>query len=66
MGRACDNCGFEADELVLVRRVYVTPESWETSASAQVLDDPELWCVSCTTQYPYEAADQGEEVHGDA
>ena len=27
--RACENCGFVDDELVLVRRVYVVPETWD-------------------------------------
>jgi hypothetical protein len=42
------------DELVLVRRVYVTPERWDSpDASATIVDEAELWCVSCCSQYPH-------------
>ena len=50
--RACENCGFVDPELVLVRRVYVVPESWDQPASETVVPEPELWCVSCVSQYP--------------
>ncbi len=56
--RVCENCGFADDELVLVRRVYVVPESWDAEASESVLPDPELWCISCCSQYPHEHADE--------
>jgi hypothetical protein len=46
--------------LVLVRRVYVTPESWDTPASEQVVSDAELWCISCLSQYPHQVADDDE------
>jgi hypothetical protein len=55
--RACESCGFPDPELVLVRRVYVVPETWDQPASEQVVDPPELWCVSCISQYPCRAAD---------
>ena len=45
--RACENCGFPDEELVLVRRVYVVPETWDQAASETVVEEPELWCVSC-------------------
>jgi hypothetical protein len=61
--RACENCAFVDDELVLVRRVYVTPESWDKAASYQVVDPPELWCISCMSQYPHEPV--GDEEGGD-
>lgn len=46
------------DELVLVRRVYVTPERWDTPEAgpegrAREVGDPELWCISCCSQYPH-------------
>ena len=56
--RACDNCGVDDDELVLVRRVYLTPETWDTPASMTVVEEPELWCVSCCSQYPNEPVDE--------
>ena len=42
------------EELVLVRRVYVTPERWDSpQASAREVGDAELWCISCCSQYPH-------------
>jgi hypothetical protein len=55
--RACENCGGEDDEMMLVRRTYVVPESWETPGSSQTLEEAELWCFSCRSQYPHEPAD---------
>lgn len=52
--RACENCATPDDELALVRRVYVTPETWDAPATVTVLDEPELWCLSCCSQYSYE------------
>ena len=68
MLRACENCGFESDDLSMVRRMYVTPETWDAPGSQQVLDDTEMWCVSCVTQYPNarvgDDADGGEAAAG--
>ena len=59
--RVCENCAMADEELVLVRRVYVTPESWDSpDATARLVDETELWCVSCMSQYPHVLAD-GEE-----
>jgi hypothetical protein len=55
--RACENCGIPDDELVLVRRVYVVPPSWDNPGSHTVVEPPELWCISCASQYPCEPAD---------
>jgi len=63
--RVCENCAFPDEELILVRRVYVTPESWDTPASTTVVDEPELWCVSCCSQYPHEPAVEPEEEGAD-
>jgi hypothetical protein len=54
--RACENCAREDDDLAAVHRVYVIPESWDTPGSSQMLDDIELWCFSCRSQYPHEPA----------
>ncbi len=62
--RACENCGFLDDELILVRRVYVVPESWDEPPSRTVVPEPELWCVSCVSQYPCESAEQDTETEG--
>jgi hypothetical protein len=48
----CENCAADDDELILVRRVYVTPERWDQPGSVQIVEPPELWCVSCVSQYP--------------
>jgi hypothetical protein len=56
--RVCENCARADEELVLVRRVYVTPEAWDSpDATARVVDETELWCVSCMSQYPHVLAD---------
>ena len=57
MERVCENCAGEDDELALVRRTYVVPESWDTPGSATTMPDTELWCWSCRSQYPHEPAD---------
>ena len=30
MTGTCESCGRDDDDLVLVRRLYVTPEAWDT------------------------------------
>ena len=56
--RVCENCAMPDEELVLVRRVYVTPERWDSpDATAREVGEPELWCVSCTSQYPHTVVD---------
>ena len=60
MQRVCENCAREDDDLESVRRMYVVPESWDTPGSSSTLDDAELWCFSCRSQYPHEVADEAE------
>jgi len=55
--RVCENCAREDDDLVLVNRVYVVPESWDTPGSSTTMPDAELWCFSCRSLYPHEAVD---------
>jgi len=51
------------EELVLVKRVYVTPASWDTpDADARIVDETERWCVSCCTQYPHVIPGGEEDV----
>ena len=57
MERVCENCARPDDDLALVHRVYVTPESWDTPSSYSVEVPVELWCFSCRSQYPHEGAD---------
>jgi len=54
--RTCDSCGAEGDELVAVRRHYVTPEAWDTPGRIDVVPDVERWCFPCRTHYPHETA----------
>jgi hypothetical protein len=56
----CENCAFPDEELALVRRVYLTPETWDAPAAARTVDQPELWCVSCRSQYPHEPVEDDE------
>lgn len=58
--RACENCGGEDDDLVLVHRVYVVPESWDSPGSTTTMEEAELWCFSCRSQYPHQAVDAEE------
>lgn len=57
MEHVCENCAHPDDELALVRRVYLDPEAPATAGGRQVVGDPELWCVSCRSQYPSEAVE---------
>ena len=51
------------EELALVRRVYVTPERWDSPrAEARVVDEAELWCVSCRSQYPHVVEGDDEDT----
>jgi hypothetical protein len=62
--RICENCARDDDDLVLVRRIYVVPEAWDTPSSSTTLDETELWCFSCRSQYPHEPA-EGEDAAAD-
>ncbi|MGH8974542.1 MAG: hypothetical protein ACRD0C_15240 [Acidimicrobiia bacterium] len=55
MERACENCGTPDDELALVRRIYMDPA--HPGRVERVEDAAELWCPSCTSQYPHQPAD---------
>lgn len=54
MDRTCENCAREDDDLVVVHRIYVVPESWDTAASSTTVEETERWCFSCRSQYPHE------------
>lgn len=61
MERVCESCARDDDDLVLVNRVYVVPESWDTAESSTRVPEGELWCFSCRSMYPHEVV----EVEGD-
>ena len=56
MERACENCGTPDVELLQVRRVYMDPD--RPGEISETEENPELWCISCTTQYPHLAAEE--------
>src|SRR5688500_8109704 len=41
MERVCENCARDDDDLVLVNRVYVVPENWDTAESTSTVPDAE-------------------------
>lgn len=57
MADRCDSCGREGEELFHVRRLYVTPESWDSPESVAEGDD-EWWCYVCRTHYPHRELEQ--------
>lgn len=54
----CESCGAEDEDLTEVKRVYLTPESWDTEANSRVADDSEQWCAVCMVHYPHQVISQ--------
>jgi hypothetical protein len=52
-GSTCDSCGDTTDDLVVVTRLYVVPESWDRDGSVTEADGTEQWCFPCRTHYPH-------------
>jgi hypothetical protein len=52
----CENCDRQDDDLVVVNRLYVVPEAWDTAGSVTKVDATERWCFSCRSLYPHEVA----------
>ncbi len=58
----CESCGDVEVELTLVRRLYVTPESWDTPYRVEP-GGREMWCFVCRTHYPHQELDaEGEPI----
>lgn len=57
MERVCESCAREDDDLVVVRRMYVVPETWDTPGSSTTVEATELWCFSCRSLYPHEVVE---------
>jgi len=57
MERVCESCAREDDDLVVVKRIYVVPETWDTPGSSTTVDTTELWCFSCRSLCPHEVAE---------
>lgn len=53
---SCGDSGTATDRLTPVRRVYVTPEAWDTEGSAKIVDEVEHWCYACRAHYPHQDA----------
>ena len=49
----CDSCGRE-EAVTEVRRVYVTPEDWDTEGKVEPQAGTERWCDVCRTHYPHQ------------
>lgn len=47
-----------------MRRVYVTPEAWDTPERVEPAGE-EWWCFVCRTHYPHQAVDAGPGGEGD-
>jgi hypothetical protein len=50
---ACDSCGDTASDMILVTRLYVVPEAWDTEGSVTEASGTERWCFPCRTHYPH-------------
>lgn len=55
--RACESCAREDEDLALVHRLYVVPESWDNPGSISKVESTELWCYSCRSMYPHAEVD---------
>ncbi|MEI7594032.1 MAG: hypothetical protein WCK41_12555 [Actinomycetes bacterium] len=56
MTGTCESCGRTNEDITLVRRVYVTPEAWDTAERID-LGSEEHWCYVCRTHYPHQEID---------
>ncbi len=56
MSEICQSCGRSDETLTVVRRVWVTPESWETDGKVD-LGELEAWCSTCQAHYPHQLPD---------
>ena len=59
MNSRCESCGRDDEPTTQVRRLYVTPEAWDTPGSTKVVEDVEHWCFVCLSHYPHELVDAG-------
>jgi hypothetical protein len=57
--RDCQSCGDVDVDLALVRRLWVTPEDWDTEAKVSE-GDLEWWCFVCRSHYPHQEANPAE------
>ena len=60
MDETCQSCGGDG-ALRTVRRVYVTPQTWETEGAVEVAG-LEQWCDVCVAHYPHQAVGAAESA----
>ena len=57
----CENCGDTECDLTEVHRVYLpfreNPENGPGLEEPVVMDELELWCFACCTQFPHQRND---------
>lgn len=59
----CESCGSE-EEVTTVRRVYVTPEAWDTEGKAEPEPGTEQWCYACRSHYPHQDVAASDTASG--
>ncbi len=55
---SCESCGDDGEPLTEVRRVYVTPASWETEGKVEPAAGTERWCEVCLSHYAHQSIDE--------
>ena len=50
----CQSCGRDDEPLTEVRRIYITPASWESEEKRAPAAATERWCDICMAHYPHE------------
>lgn len=56
----CESCGDLEVDVVVVRRLYVTPETWDQAGRVDLAGE-EAWCFVCRTHYPHQEIDAAGE-----
>jgi len=49
----CESCGSIDEPLLLVQRLYVTPEAWDSPGEVRLAGE-EWWCIVCRSHYPHQ------------
>ena len=50
----CESCGeVGCDDLVVLHRLYITPEAWDQEGSITQVEEVERWCAACRATYPH-------------
>ncbi len=62
----CESCGSDDGKTTEVRRVYVTPEAWDSEGSVTPVAETEQWCDACVLHYPHQSVEEAEGQSADA